>query len=231
MTRARWIVGACVAALVALYWLNFPTYSHRYRLTISVEADGQVHSGSSVIEIRFRFWPQFVAGLSGGGQYAVDVRGQAVFVDLGAHGALVASLVSYTDQAAVSAQWLALRALNPQPEMSEGSYVVTRERLRELSEAPRRAGLTPDNLPQFVWFKDVVDPATARPVKATDFAAVIGGNASLAIAQVEMTGKPIAVDIDKKLPWYGQLKASATGVLNLQGGFALGDRMFIGGAS
>jgi hypothetical protein len=230
MTRGRWIVAACVAALVAWYWLSFPTYAHRYRLTIAVEADGQVHSGSSVIEVRYHFWPQFLAGLAGGGQYAVDVRGQAVLVDLGARGALVASL-GYTDRAAVNAQWLALRALNPQPEMPEGSYVVTRERLRELSGAPARSDLMPDNLPQFIWFKDVADPTTAMPVKPTEFAAVLGGDARLASAQLEMTRDSIVIDIDKKLSWYDALEKSqkTVGIITEPGKFQLAYIMFVGG--
>ena len=168
----------------------------------------QIINKINSLSCRFHFWPQFVAGLSNGNQYAVDIKGQAVLVDLGTRGALVAALSKQLDRTAVSAQWLSLRALNPQQEMPEGSYVVTRERLRELSGIPARADLTPDNLPQFIWFKDVADPTTARPVKATDFAVVIGGNARLASAQLETTGDPIVIDIMQKLPWYSKLENS-----------------------
>jgi hypothetical protein len=231
MTRGRWIAASCVAAIVALYWLNFPTYSHRYRLTIAVEVDGQVHTGSSVIEARFHFWPQFVAKLSNGNQYAYDVTGQAVLVDLGTRGALVASLSSRLDPTAVSAQWLALRALDPQLNMPEGSYVVTRERLRELYKARERVDLAPDNLPQFIWFKDVADPTTARPVKSTDFAAVIGGDAHLAFAQLELSRDPVLVDIDRKIPWYKELERSQKDhvVMYRQDKFQLIYDMFVGG--
>jgi len=208
MTRTLWIVAVGFAAMVAWYWLSFPTYSHRYRLTIAIEADGQVHSGSSVIEVRFHFWPQFVAALSNGNQYAIDVRGQAVLVELGARGVLVASLSSRLDRTAVSAPWLSLRALNPQSQMPEGGYVVTRERLRELSGAPAHADLTPENLPQFIWFKNIADPTTAMPLKAPDFAAVIGGDARLASAKLETTDDPIVIDINQKLPWYKELENS-----------------------
>ncbi len=231
MTRGRWIAASCVAAIVALYWLSFPTYSHRYRLTIAVETDGQVHSASSVIEVRFHFWPQFVAGLSNGNQYALEVRGQAVLLNLGPRGALAASLRSYTDRSSVNAEWLALRALNPQPVMPEGSYVATRERLRELPGPPARADLTPDNLPQFIWFKDTADPTTATPVKATEFAAVLGDDARLVSAQLEMTRDSIVVDIDKKLPWYDALERTqkARGITAMSDKFELAYIMFVGG--
>jgi hypothetical protein len=168
--------------------------------------------------------------LSNGNQYALEVRGQAVLVDLGALGVLVASL-GYTDRTAVSAQWLALRALNPQPEMPEGSYAVTRESLRGLPEAPARADLMPDNLPQFIWFKDIADPATARPVKPTEFAAVLGGDARPASAQLEMTRDSIVIDIDKKLPWYDALEKSQKtfGIITEPRKFQLAYIMFVGG--
>jgi hypothetical protein len=231
MTRRRWKFAALLAAIVALYWLSFPTFTHRYRLTITVETDGQVHSASSVIEVRFHFWPQFVAGLSNGNQYAVEIRGQAVLVDLGARGALVASLGSYTDRSAVNAEWLALRALNPQPVMPESSYVTTRERLRELPGPPARADLTPNNLPQFIWFKDATDQTTAMPVKATEFAAVLGDGARLVSAQLEMTRDAVVINIDRKLPWYNALERSQKtwGITAMSDKFELAYTMFVGG--
>jgi hypothetical protein len=230
MTRTRWIIAACVTGIVAWCWLSFPTYTHRYRLTIAVEVDGQVHSGSSVIEVRYRFWPQFIAGLSGGSQYASNIGGQAVLVELGTRGALVASLLSYTDRAAVNAQYLALRALTPMPRMPEGGYVVTRDRLSDLSKAQGRVDLAPGNLPEFIWFRDITDPSTAKPVKAADFAAVIGAGARLSSAQLELTHDPIVVDIDKELPWYDALEKSQKthGINTVQGKFQIAYNMFVG---
>ncbi len=45
------ILVALIAAAVIWYKWNFPTTSYRYRLTVAVEVDGQIHSGSSVIEV------------------------------------------------------------------------------------------------------------------------------------------------------------------------------------
>ena len=50
----KWLGIAC-AAIVAgfvLYKINYPTYTYRYRMTVNVEVDGQMRSGSSVIEVR-----------------------------------------------------------------------------------------------------------------------------------------------------------------------------------
>ena len=40
-----------VCLAFALYKVNFPTYSYRYRLQLSIEVDGRPHTGSSVIQV------------------------------------------------------------------------------------------------------------------------------------------------------------------------------------
>lgn len=81
----RWLVVGFVAlaliagvVLAALYILGASnvSYAHRYRLGIAIEIDGQVHSGSSVIEVRW------VGNRSTDmGKFAPVVTGQAVYVD------------------------------------------------------------------------------------------------------------------------------------------------------
>jgi hypothetical protein len=233
--RVLWIVAVCVAAAIGVwFWLSFPIYAYRYRLTVAVVVDGKVHSSSSVIEVRYNFWPQFVAGLSNGGQYSVRITGEAVLIDLGTRGALLTSLITLgegePERRAVGAESLALRAFTPLPQMPQGGYVVTRERLSALSAKHGRVDLMPDNLPPFIWFKDVADPATARSVQAPDFAAVLGGDARLVSAQIEMTNDPIVIDIDKKLLWYGALERSqkASGIQSMPGKLLLSYNMFVG---
>jgi hypothetical protein len=69
----------------AWWQFNFPTVSYRYRLTVTVETDGDIHAGSSVIELFFRFSPKWLG--PSGGTYNVSVTGQAVLIDLGPRGA------------------------------------------------------------------------------------------------------------------------------------------------
>jgi hypothetical protein len=143
---------------------------------------------------------------------------------------LVAALQSFTDRSVVDARWLALRTFNPQPEMPEGSYVATRERLSELPGPPASADLKPDDLLQLVWFTDAADRRTARPIKATEFSTTIGDGARLVSARIEMTDDPIVIDIDKKLPWYRALESSEKEIRPLfeQGTTPLSYRMFVG---
>jgi hypothetical protein len=52
------IVGA--AALVVKS--NFPTYTYRYRLQLSLAVDGKIHTGSSVIEVSNAVIPSWARG-------------------------------------------------------------------------------------------------------------------------------------------------------------------------
>jgi hypothetical protein len=207
MSRLFWIVACVVglAGIAALIWRNSPVYAHRYRLTIVVAVDGEIHSGSSVIEIQYREWPQRIRELFlGGRQYTLSVHGQAVLVDLGARGALVAVLRPSADGEARPASRLALEALGPGP--SAGCWMI--DQCLESSSLQGRADLDRGNLPQFIWFRDIADPSIAQPVRPADFAKVIGDGARLASAQVEITADPIVIDIDKKLLWYDALQRS-----------------------
>jgi putative lipase involved disintegration of autophagic bodies len=51
--KALGVVAASVIGATVVWQVAFPTYTHRYRLTVSIEIDGQVHTGSSVIEIAY----------------------------------------------------------------------------------------------------------------------------------------------------------------------------------
>jgi hypothetical protein len=57
MRRAIGITLLCILGLVILWAWRYPTYTHRYWLTIAIETDGVVHSGSSVIEVRWAGQP------------------------------------------------------------------------------------------------------------------------------------------------------------------------------
>jgi hypothetical protein len=54
------VVGLMLLIGSGVVWwkISYPTYSYRYRLTLSVEAGGKVHTGSSVIEIVWHGGPE-----------------------------------------------------------------------------------------------------------------------------------------------------------------------------
>jgi hypothetical protein len=187
-----------IAAAVGWYKWSFPTISYRYRLTVAVEADGQVHSGSSVIETRYRFNPEWAIGLSNGVQYHPTVTGQAVFIDLGARGALIAALGG--DYDATTSDLLVSRAYEPADLRRRGRGVpITQKSIEEISQKSGAVGLTPDNLPAFYWFSNPADLASEKLVEPDQFASVIGDSTRLISAQIEITHDPVVIDIDRNL--------------------------------
>jgi hypothetical protein len=223
-----WIVGGlavAIAAAVAWWVINYPTYTYRYRLTIAFEIDGVVHTGSSVIEVAHKGGPEF----GGAGSYAPKLYGQAVYIDLGRRGAIVAALTLGTFEGDVvkgprNMVWIGASAFGNQS---------TKPELPELPRLRGRRALAADNLPDFIWFSNPADPATARRFLLHDIPALFGPNARLADAFVEITGEPVVLDIDKKLPWFEPLarEQKARGVITRYGEFKLIHNMFIGDGS
>lgn len=209
-------------AAVAAYSLVFPTYEYRYRLTINIEIDGQLHSGSSIIDVAWVGQPD----LGDAGPFQPRLRGQATFVDLGSHGALVAALnngESYgpASDGAVNAIWLAANAFGNQ---SSNGELPSLRRLRG------RRDLSPNNMPRLIWFPDPANPKTARKVHVADIPIILGANARFVSATVEITQDPIVIDIDRRLPWYSSLTEKGPGSsIQVEYGFALGKGTFIGG--
>jgi hypothetical protein len=240
----RWLKGTlafvvilivAIVAFVAIFvWLQSGStaISYRFRLTIAVGVDDQVHSGSSVIEVRYRFFPTWAAGLSNGIQLHSTDQGQAVLIDLGARGVLVAALggESY-DYCSVDARYLVGRAYEPPAARRSCAtgYATTPEYERALSQMHGPVDLTSDNMPAFFWFSDPANLVTAKQIKPGDFASVIGDSARLVSAQIEITHDPIVIDIDKKLPAYATLRGPPNDGDDyiVPGGLRLGWRQFI----
>ena len=211
------VVAVVFAFGALLFGLAFPTFALRDRLTINVEVDGQIRTGSSVIEARWSMWPQGLSGLFGGGYGNCRPYGNVPLVDLGPHGVLLASH-GPTQQTpadrAVSTCFLAIRAFSPGPLPLNG-YAFTRWSLVKLSFLSARTQLTPNNLPQFIWLPDRNDPGSAMPVLASSFPLVIGPNVRLQSAWLETTNEPLSADLVKKLPWLGPLHAEQTKQIQL----------------
>jgi hypothetical protein len=80
-------------ALVGLYGcykVTYPTYANRFRLTMAFNIDGQTYAGSSVLELVYVSQPRISSA-----PYSNYVRGQAVFIDLGKHGVVIAALQNW----------------------------------------------------------------------------------------------------------------------------------------
>jgi hypothetical protein len=85
------VVAIVVVAVVAFltYRAAFPTYTYRYRMTVEVTVEGQIKSGSGVIQVDVATLPP----ITDVPPFHSEVTGEAVFVDLGGSRNLFALLV------------------------------------------------------------------------------------------------------------------------------------------
>ena len=213
--------------LITAYKLQFPDYPYKYRLVLVMQVDGKVYSGTSVIEVVWRGQPSLSDVVS----YSPHVGGQATFVYLGPRGAIIAAL-----QAGASSQDLQDQGV--QDGAVDAAFLVPRafglasrshRDLRRLTHLSGRANLRPGNsMPRLIWFSDIANMKTARKIEADDIPALFGSNARLADAYVTITNEPVQIGIDKALPWYETLKGLGDGSIEIQPGFRLTSRMFIG---
>ena len=196
--RTKIFISVLILIAFVAIWLrlSFPTVTYRYRLTVNVEVDGQVRTGSSVIEMKTRFNPGWAIGPPANAY----VRGQAAIIDLGPRGVLVAALggESY-DRCTVDARYLAGRAFepaNPRRVCATG-YPQSLDNERAIARTKEPVDLTPDNLPLFIWFGDKSDLASAKLAKPDRFASVIGDTARFLSAQIQITDDPIVINRPK----------------------------------
>jgi|KBSMisStandDraft_5_1062788.scaffolds.fasta_scaffold723258_1 hypothetical protein len=220
----RWlgILLAVVVAVAVIYRLSFPSYSYRYRLQVSILVDENIYTGSNVVEVTWNCGPK-IAGL---GRCSPSLNGQAVVIDVGSRGTLVATLrsgetFSPTTDRPVDAVALCANAFG---------YQSTNEQLPDLPRLTGRRDLSPSNFPRLVWFANPTEMKSAQKIAAQNVASVLGPTARIAEAFVEITKDPVVVDIEKKLPWFPALLLAqkGKGIVTEPGQFQLIYNMFVG---
>lgn len=196
MTTFRNIAVAAaflVTGTIALFWLAYPTYTHRYRLTVTAEVDGKEKSASSVIEARWQAQP---ASLTGGRPFERKVFGEAVFLDLGREKPLIVTLWEDTARERI-------RGSKSTVELALHAFGLKSDRtgLAAISSMRGPVSAAIDALPLMVTFDDISTPQSIRAVTPNDFSAIFGPNVQLRSATIEMTDAPITRSIRDKLPW------------------------------
>jgi hypothetical protein len=215
------ILLALIIAVVAIYRINFPTYSYRYRLQLTVSVDEKLYTGSSVIEVVWKCGPQ----ITGLGRCAPYLGGQATVIDLGALGIVVAALHSggsVDPEKSIDAVFLCANAFG------NGS---SGDELPALPRLTGRRALSLSNLPRLVWFPSPADMNSARKITVENFANVINATARFTEAFVEISRDPIIVDIPTRLPWFSELQRQqkeGKGALWQPRKFQLVYNMFVG---
>jgi len=162
-------LGILAALAVALYLgvtFAFPSYTHRYRLTIDIDTPEGVRSGSSVIEVTRRDvrWILIAQG-----RYTFDVRGEAVLVDLGANRNVVA-LLGHGSTAECVDQLTSL------PIEAYGYYKWDEDAWTHPTKMRGAVELKPALVPTLVTISDISDPKTVQVVYGVDLQEIrVGG--------------------------------------------------------
>lgn len=163
----------------------------RYRLTLEVEAEGRPHVGSGVIQVTY---DKAVRGLGSSSEIYIDVKGEAVAVDLGSRGVLFALLKEGTWSRS-GPEWIVPNAFG----VTKGG--IGPDQFGRLAALTGSVTLNEGQLPLLVRFRDVSDPKTVERVDAFNLAASFGPGVHLARATLELTRDPVTTGIAGKLPW------------------------------
>jgi hypothetical protein len=207
--RTLAIILGVVAALGAAFLWAFPTYSHRYRLTVDVDTPEGVRSASSVIEVERKdeTWILIAQG-----RFVSRVHGEAVFVDLGA-GRNVIALLAHGPNGSNVGQRVSLAI------EAYGFFKWDKDAWTGRAKMQGPVELKAPLIPTFVTFSDLSDPKTARVVRPEEFEAVFGKGVRFKRAFIEMVptgtwpfnrlgwprslvGEPVTRGIEAKLPWW-----------------------------
>jgi hypothetical protein len=151
MRRLVAIAAAGVLGLYAAYTFAYPSVTVRYRLALTVAADGKVHTGSGVIQVTYGKAVQFLGASSG---TYIDVKGEAVAVEIPGRGTLFAVLKAGEHHRS-SPEWIVLKAFG----FPGGGLGSPPERsFKRLAALTGRVELAPHDLPLLVRFRDIADP-------------------------------------------------------------------------
>ncbi len=170
------------------------TFTHRYKLTVTVESDGVKRSGASIIEVNWIEQPKRAVPIPVP-RYVPRVTGDAPVVELDNGGAIVATLLradpSYRP---VPLEYLVAKAFR----LVDGDASVP--------ELERQAGvrvLSDSEIPPLVYFSNRSDPKTAilvpQPIAP---GGQVAAGVTFVDAKIEITSAPVARALEKSLPWW-----------------------------
>ena len=202
MQKGLGVIAALVLGLYAIYLYQFPTYTVRYRLTVDVDVDGKLVSGSSVREVRF--WRQVIVFSA---PYSFSLDGEAVVVDLGKRGILFATTNGNdnsfsTDEAKLMPERVFRQALKLPQNFDRSKGGDSRVELwRQLSQIRHCTDVIRDEWPMLVRFGDLKVPASVERVDPSNLAASFGPGVSLRAITICIVDEPASRIVEQFLPW------------------------------
>lgn len=180
-------------------FLAWPTISWKQKMTVTVETPRGEVAGSSVVRSIVSYSPRFLPDT---GYFHYSWRGEAVTVAL-PEGRYLFALLGHPPG-------LAQAVLEDRlPEHWSKASDRGRFYFRKLAGLRESRAVPPENLPAFVTFADVSDPATVAEVNPADLAATFGLGYSLKSVTLEITDEPVTNGaVGTVLAWLGEYPES-----------------------
>lgn len=219
MKRGIGIIVAIVVVLSAVAIAagtqeGIKTYSWRYKMTVVIDTPEGEKTGSAVREVSVNF---YLTGNTHPKDYKynsdVNMRGEAVVVDLGKRGKVFALL---------KGPLLGVDYGSTIPfYVFPGPPGLTVEGAEYYSQLKAEKVLEPTHYPMFVTFTDLDDPKTIvslldyKPnntyprqytIEKNDFEKYFGKGVSLKSVTLEMTDEPVTWGVEKYLTWLPERK-------------------------
>lgn len=201
----KFVIAGILVVGASLYFLaHGERFSYRQRITIEIDTPDGPRTGSGVSQVDKS---EATWGLPEARGVHSQVRGEAIFVDLG-RGKNVIATLAFQPDARVSIDRLALVAfLRDNPKLQ----------WKEVKTLTGRIRLDGELVPLLVTFGDLSDPKTARLVDPNGFGEVFGPGYAFKRATLEMvsagswplnltglSGTPITRGIEQNFQWWGQ---------------------------
>ena len=206
--RQNLVVVALIMSVVIFCSFSIALFIHsqmptkiNYRLTLKVEANGIVYTGSGVIESVWYPGNKFIPI---GNDWNTHVKGEAVVVDLGERGTLFALLTGSATPLAggrhgesfypFDADRILLKAFNIENSLTQDS-------LNSISKRRDSVDLPLNKLPMLVRFNNLNDPSSVERVDPNDLPTSFGLGVRIVSATFAVTDDPVTTGIEKKLVW------------------------------
>lgn len=205
------VAGLLLAITAFVIWLfftvNYPSASLRYEITVEVEADGEVYSGSSVQEVTVGL----MLNINGGGSRAwSSFKGEAVAVEIADRGILFVLLAGPRGLPNEPFEPEQVNISSPAQFMNI-VFDVRGSSIEAVHAVPDRAidDEVPFNLlPVMVRFEDINDPRSVTLVNPFDLASSFGEGVELRRVHVRTTQAPITEGIEERLTWLPSVSSS-----------------------
>ena len=218
--------GCALAVVLALtpvilfvnWWFwQHPDYTGRFKLAVTVDANGKTYSGATVYDVTYEWDPKILPD-----QRAVQIRltGEALFLDLGGGRNLVVTLtasgsgrpfkrvnISQTYQFEDLWKSSGARSAAALPHIAFQLHMASKKTGADLKAARKKGKieLPVDRLPTTVTFTNLAEPTSVKLVDPTDLAATFGPGYRITKATIEVTDEPLSTGIEKKLPWLSEI--------------------------